>query len=128
MARTIASFTRREAVRRRKHMLRQTIRDVLHRAEAHFGYFLPFRISLARNDELLVSIEQVLRQEQAATALSINASRRCRSTDALLAGARESGKRPLVAVVTPFPFRPQSVYENLSLPLVARRALKSPLI
>jgi hypothetical protein len=95
-------------------MLRQTVRDILHRAEARYGYFLPFRISAARSDELLGEIQHLLREQQIATALAIGGCTRNGSADALLAGARESRGRPTVFLFSPFRYRAQAPYENMS--------------
>lgn len=112
--RVINRFKRDEAANRRKLVLKQKIRDVLHRVEAQCGYFLPFRFSAARSDELLTKIQQLLRDEDLATAVLVGANARNHSTDALLTGASESRSNPTVFLVTPFRCRGKVAYKNVN--------------
>jgi hypothetical protein len=68
----------------------------LHRLEATYGYFLPYRFSEARNDDFFGVVQNLARTHGIDTALILGAARRGGSTEALLAGARENPRRPSV--------------------------------
>jgi len=69
---------------------------LLHRLENRFGCFLPYRFSLQRDDEFLREIRKLMREEDVSNALVIGAAAGASSTEAVLAGARENLRRPMV--------------------------------
>ncbi len=70
------------------------VRDVLQQIERLSGVPLPYRISIARKNELCRAIEEVGREDVVTRALLVGASTSARVTDALLAGIDANASRP----------------------------------
>jgi len=89
---------------------KQRLSANLHRLEARWGAFLPYRVSGRRCDAFFSAIEELARKEHIRTALVIGADPREASTEALLAGAMENKSGPAVFCIS-----------NLSHRLIAQR-------
>ncbi len=89
-------FRRRLAFTKLRGAVRSWLRQTLHRCEARFGYFLPYRISERRNDEYFGLVQELLREERITTALIAGARQGEACTDAALAGLAENGDQPSV--------------------------------
>jgi hypothetical protein len=76
--------------------LRGALAHGLHRLEATYGYFLPYRFSAARKDDFFGVVQDLARTQGIDTALIIGAAPRGRSTEALLAGVRDNSRKPSV--------------------------------
>jgi hypothetical protein len=92
----IGYFKRRLFYARAGTALKEAARSVLHRLEAKYGYFLPYRLSERKNDEFFHTIRTLAREEDIKTVLIIGAARQEGSTEALLAGAAENKNKPFV--------------------------------
>lgn len=76
------------------------LRRFLHDVEFRFQYFLPYRMSAARYDDLFQTIEDLAREEEIRTVLIVGAGRHLGSTAALISGARLNPNRPSVFCIT----------------------------
>jgi len=74
--------------------LKVVLGDALHRLEAKYRYFLPYRFSESRNDEFFHAIQTLTREEDIKTVLIVGAARKEGSTEALLAGVLENRHKP----------------------------------
>jgi hypothetical protein len=72
----------------------------LHRLEAKYGFFLPYRLSALRSDEFFEAILRVIREEPIATALVIGAHSGKGATEAFLAGASANPNQPTVFCIS----------------------------
>ena len=79
--------------------LRHSLRRLLHGLETRYGYFLPYRLSVSKNDELFYVIHALTREEDIKTALLIGATAKEYTTEAILAGAAENPNKPTVFCV-----------------------------
>jgi hypothetical protein len=74
---------------------RRPIIHVLHRAEARFGYFLPYRMSKMRDDEFYATLRQLTREgETFRNVLLIGVAAGTGCTEAFVAGVRENKRAP----------------------------------
>lgn len=80
--------------------LRNGLSKILRRSEMTLGYLLPSSLWKARNDEFAHAIRGLAREEDIRTVLIIGAALSSRSTDALLAGARENRNKPCVFCIS----------------------------
>lgn len=71
----------------------------LRRLESLFGYFMPYRLSAMKDDELFGGIESLARDPSIASILVVGASAGEGSTEASLAGARANPSQPIVVCV-----------------------------
>ena len=71
-------------------------RGLLHRLEARVGYFLPYRLSTSKRDELFRLLWDRARSGDVTAILVLGSALKSRSIDAVLAGAAENGRRPSV--------------------------------
>jgi hypothetical protein len=79
------------------------VAGILHRLEAQFGYFLPYRVSQARSDEFFKAIHDLASSENIKTVLVIGATPRTYLTEAFLAGAHENSNRSTVFCIASVP-------------------------
>jgi len=98
---TLSSLKKNQASQVRKQKTKQRLRQLLYIAESKFGYFLPFRMSSARNDELVETIQQVMRDEQPRGVVVIGDCASSVIAEAIVAVARESGTHPLLLFAGP---------------------------
>ncbi len=75
---------------------RTAFRNALHRAEDRYRYFLPYRLSRAREDAFFRSVEELAGQVGITSALVIGAHSPRGCLEALLAGARSNPGNPSV--------------------------------
>lgn len=97
---TFDSFSKRQLYRRLKSRLEKHVVDVLHRLEAKVGCFLPYYLSIMRNDEFFRAIQDLAREEDFKTALVIGAAVRKGTTEAFFAGIKENPHRPSVFCIS----------------------------
>jgi len=83
-----------------KSVSRVFVAGLLHRLEVKYGYFLPYHISEARNDDFLALIRKLAREENINTALIVGAVAGKGSTEAFLTGASENENRPSLFCVS----------------------------
>ncbi|MFN6572160.1 glycosyltransferase [Dendronalium sp. ChiSLP03b] len=91
---------------------------VLHALETRFGYFLPYRFSLMKNDEFLHDVQKMVREEDIKTALLIGAATGDGNTEAFLTGIWENQNKPTAFCIntsTPQFIKLQNRYANDSL-------------
>ena len=79
--------------------IRRYVKDVLHGRERAWGYFLPYRVSAMRNDELFGCVESVAREANIRTILVFGAACTEGITEACLAGGRANPNQPAVICV-----------------------------
>jgi hypothetical protein len=80
--------------------LKRPLRYVLHRLEAEYGYFLPYRLSESKNDEFFQAIRDLTRDKNIKAVLIIGAALGEGSTEALLAGVLENRNKPSVFCIS----------------------------
>jgi len=79
---------------------RETAKVLLRLLENRFGYFLPFALSQVRYDEFFALVRDLARDERMKKILVIGASRRKRTTQAVLTGVKENPNKPLLLCVS----------------------------
>ena len=95
--------------------LRKRVASILHRLERRWGYFLPYYLSEGRNDEFLIAVRGLMREEEIKTGVVIGAAFGAYGTEAFLAGARENEIKPVVFCVSASERRskdPADVFKN----------------
>src|SRR5206468_4223999 len=75
--------------------LRAGCRHMLHQLENRYGYFLPYHLSQAKNDEFFSAARDVARDERVRTILVIGAAGKSFTTQAILTGAKENLNKAL---------------------------------
>jgi hypothetical protein len=102
-------------------LLRQRLKrqcgNFLRRLESRFGYFLPYNLSLKRNDEFFHAIQYITQSEDIKTALILGASSQAGSTEAFLTGIQQNLNKPTVFCINiPLPqfIKLQKHYANHS--------------
>ena len=132
-------FIRKRAYSRIRLSVRRTVRKLLHSIEVKHGYFLPYHLSAAKDDELCNVIRELGRQDCIKTAMIVGSTPSGRNTQALLSAAVENKSNPDVFCIGGFKGRRGNYSEALaSYPFVklyevtpaavledVRRALKS---
>jgi hypothetical protein len=93
-------FQRHLLIGRIRSRIKTFLRKALHSLEARYQYFLPYRLSAARNDDLFQAIEELSREEDITTVLIVGARPGVASTEALMAGLRQNVNRPSIYCVT----------------------------
>jgi hypothetical protein len=93
-------FERRVVFLKMKLTVRQSVRNLLHRLESAYGYFLPYDVSEAKHDPCFKAIQEMTREEDIKTVLIVGAALSEGCTNAVLAGALESNKKPSVFCIT----------------------------
>jgi hypothetical protein len=96
----IGFFRRRLFYRSLRTTLKRPVKYVLHRLEAKYGYFLPYRLSASKNDEFFQAIRDLTRDKDIKTVLVIGAALGECGTEALLAGVVENGNKPSVFCIS----------------------------
>jgi glycosyl transferase family 1 len=96
----IGFFKRRLFYRSLRTTLKRPVRYVLHRLEAKYGYFLPYRLSESKNDEFFQAIQDLTRERDIKAVLVIGAALGEGSTEALLAGVAENNNKPSVFCIS----------------------------
>jgi hypothetical protein len=81
-------------------VVRKALGRLLHRLEAKWGYFLPYRMSEMRNDEFFKAVLDLSQEETIANALLIGASCGQGCTEALLTGTARNPNKPVVFCVS----------------------------
>jgi hypothetical protein len=76
--------------------LKRVCGNFLRRLEGKFGYFLPYHLSVKRNDEFFHAIQYLTQSEDIKTALVIGASAGEGSTEAFLTGIQQNLNKPTV--------------------------------
>jgi hypothetical protein len=76
--------------------LKRQCGNFLRRLESRFGYFLPYHLSLKRNDEFFHAIQYLTQSEDIKTALLLGASSQAGSTQAFLTGIQQNPNKPTV--------------------------------
>jgi tetratricopeptide (TPR) repeat protein len=80
--------------------MKRAARLILHRLETRYGYFLPYHLSKARNDEFFEAIHRLAREEDINSVLVIGGAESHGSVEALLAGTHENTNDPPVLCMT----------------------------
>lgn len=121
LQRTLSSLKKNQASQARKQKAKQTLRRLLHGAESKFGYFLPFYMSSARNDELIETIQQVMRDEEPSGVVVMGDCASSVIGEAIVAVARESGTRPSLLLAGPSSRRITAEYDKVRFVRTAHR-------
>jgi hypothetical protein len=79
--------------------LRRSLAFFLHRLEAKCGDFLPYQLSRRKDDGFHQAIHELMQKEDIKTVLIIGANSAAATTEAVLAGARDSINQPSVFCV-----------------------------
>jgi tetratricopeptide (TPR) repeat protein len=95
----IGSFKRSSMYHKARMAINRIVKQLLYGMEHKYGYFLPYRMSSSREDELYRSIEELVCERHVKTALVIGASAEQNCTRALLAGAARAANRPIVVCI-----------------------------
>ncbi|MCP6759270.1 MAG: glycosyltransferase [Fischerella sp. CENA71] len=88
---------------------------ILHALENKSGYFLPYNLSVRKNDELFHKIQKLLSEEDVKTAILIGASANEGSTEAFLTGIQKNQNKPIAICInfsTPKFVKLQTRYTN----------------
>lgn len=94
--RTLNFFAGRKRQQQRKLKWKAWFSNSLHRLEINHGYFLPYRLSESRNDELFKAIRELASEGEIRTALVIGGTPGKYNTEAFLAGLLENRNEPSI--------------------------------
>jgi hypothetical protein len=79
--------------------LKEGSKAILHRVEIKHGYFLPYHLSVMRDDEFFHEVRRLAKDQDVTKALVVGAASGEGCTEAVLAGVRESRRESLVFCV-----------------------------
>ena len=97
----VNGFRKRHVYSQWKAAARGTLARFLHGMEAKLGYFLPYHLSSAKNDEFFAAVNSLARDEDVTTILAIGLRPKEAITRALLAGVSGRYRRLLLYFISP---------------------------
>jgi len=111
---SVGMFSRRRFYSKARMRVKHWLGPILHRLEAKYGDFLPYRLSNRKSDHLFSAVQGLAQDEDVKTALIVGAASQEGVTEAVLAGALENRNKPSVFCISGP--RPQSVGSDAILP------------